>query len=173
MAGTAKDSTVGLGARILGGAVPVWSHSIQRGYGAVRVRYGVEISELDETGAMAMGSTNTRELDELATRLEAFVAERDWAQFHSPKNLSMALAGEVGELIEHFQWLTEEQSRGLSGEALEEVRAEIADVQIYLLMLARKLDIDLLQAARDKLETNAEKYPVEKARGRARKYTNL
>ncbi|WP_019624754.1 nucleotide pyrophosphohydrolase [Thioalkalivibrio thiocyanoxidans] len=122
---------------------------------------------------MTMGSTTRCELDELATRLEAFVEERDWAQFHSPKNLSMALAGEVGELIEHFQWLTEEQSRGLSGEALEEVRSEIADVQIYLLMLARKLDIDLVQAANDKLETNAKKYPVDKARGLARKYTNL
>jgi len=120
-----------------------------------------------------MGSSSKRDLDELALRLEAFVEERDWAQFHSPKNLSMALAGEVGELIEHFQWLTEEQSRGLSREALEEVRAEIADVQIYLLMLARKLDIDLVQAASDKLEINARKYPVDKARGRARKYTNL
>lgn len=120
-----------------------------------------------------MGSNNARELDELAARLEAFVEERDWAQFHSPKNLSMALAGEVGELIEHFQWLTEEQSRGLSGKALEEVRAEIADVQIYLLMLARKLNIDLVQAASDKLEINAKKYPVDKARGLARKYTHL
>ncbi|WP_019594799.1 nucleotide pyrophosphohydrolase [Thioalkalivibrio sp. ALM2T] len=118
-------------------------------------------------------SSGTQELDVLASRVEAFVAERDWAQFHSPKNLSMALAGEVGELIENFQWLTQEQSRNLSGEAHEAVRQEIADVQIYLLLLARKLDIDLVQAANDKLEMNARKYPVEKARGNARKYSEL
>ncbi len=118
-------------------------------------------------------SSGTPELDELTARVEAFVAERDWAQFHSPKNLSMALAGEVGELIEHFQWLTQEQSRHLSAETHEAVRQEIADVQIYLLLLARKLDIDLLQAARDKLEINIRKYPVHKARGNARKYSDL
>jgi NTP pyrophosphatase (non-canonical NTP hydrolase) len=112
-------------------------------------------------------------LETLAARLEAFVEERDWSQFNSPKNLCMALSGEAGELIEHFQWLTEEQSRELSGEALEAVREEIADVQIYLLLLARKLDIDLLQAATDKMEANARKYPVERARGNARKYTEL
>lgn len=118
-------------------------------------------------------SRNAQGLEELASRLEAFVEERDWAQFHSPKNLAMALAGEVGELIEHFQWLTEEQSRELSGEAREAVREEIADVQIYLLLLARKLDVDLVQAASDKLEANARKYPADKARGSARKYTDL
>lgn len=112
-------------------------------------------------------------LETLAARLEAFVEERDWSQFNSPKNLCMALSGEAGELIEHFQWLTEEQSRALSGEALEAVREEIADVQIYLLLLARRLDIDLLQAATDKMEANARKYPVERARGNARKYTEL
>lgn len=112
-------------------------------------------------------------LETLASRLEAFVEERDWGQFNSPKNLCMALSGEAGELIEHFQWLTEEQSRELSGEALAAVREEIADVQIYLLLLARKLDIDLLQAAADKMEANARKYPVERARGTASKYTEL
>lgn len=118
-------------------------------------------------------SNGAQALEELATRLETFVEERDWAQFHSPKNLSMALAGEVGELIEHFQWLTEEQSRELSAEAREAVREEIADVQIYLLLLARQLEVDLVQAAQDKLETNTRKYPAEKARGNARKYTDL
>ncbi len=112
-------------------------------------------------------------LDNLAGRLEAFVRERDWEQFHSPKNLSMALASEVGELIEHFQWLTEEQSRELSDAAREAIRAEIADVQIYLLLLARGLGIDLVQAANEKLSANERKYPVDKARGSARKYTDL
>lgn len=122
---------------------------------------------------MNADSNGTKSLEELASRVETFVEERDWAQFHSPKNLSMALAGEVGELIEHFQWLTQEQSRELSGEAYESVRQEIADVQIYLLLLARKLNIDLVQAASDKLEMNARKYPVEKAHGNARKYSEL
>ncbi|WP_018882126.1 MULTISPECIES: nucleotide pyrophosphohydrolase [unclassified Thioalkalivibrio] len=122
---------------------------------------------------MNADSNGTKSLEELASRVETFVEERDWAQFHSPKNLAMALAGEVGELIEHFQWLTQEQSRELSGEAYESVRQEIADVQIYLLLLARKLDIDLVQAASDKLEMNARKYPVEKAHGNARKYSEL
>lgn len=122
---------------------------------------------------MEVGSNSRQGLEDLALRLEVFVEERDWAQFHSPKNLAMALSGEVGELIEHFQWLTEEQSRELSDKAREAVRAEIADVQIYLLLLARKLDMDLLQAANDKLEANAQKYPSDKARGSARKYTDL
>ncbi|MFO7955131.1 nucleotide pyrophosphohydrolase [Thioalkalivibrio sp.] len=112
-------------------------------------------------------------LEELASRLEAFVDERDRAQFNSPKNLSMALAGEVGELIERFQWLTQEQSQHLSAEAHEAVRQELADVQIYLLLLARKLDIDPVEAVSDKLEVNARKYPVDEARGNARKYSDL
>ena len=118
-------------------------------------------------------TNGTQALEELTARVEAFVEARDWAQFHSPKNLSMALAGEVGELIEHFQWLTQDQSRTLPEDTHEAVRQEIADVQIYLLLLARKLDIDLLEAASDKLEMNARKYPVEKARGNARKYSDL
>lgn len=122
---------------------------------------------------MEEGSRSAQGLEDLALRLEVFVEERDWAQFHSPKNLAMALGGEVGELIEHFQWLTEEQSRDLSDKAREAVRAELADVQIYLLLLARKLNMDLLQAANDKLEANARKYPLDKARGNARKYTDL
>jgi dCTP diphosphatase len=122
---------------------------------------------------MEEGSRSTQGLEDLALRLEMFVEERDWAQFHSPKNLAMALGGEVGELIEHFQWLTEEQSLDLSDKAREAVRTELADVQIYLLLLARKLNMDLLQAANDKLEANARKYPADKARGNARKYTDL
>ncbi|WP_018936256.1 nucleotide pyrophosphohydrolase [Thioalkalivibrio sp. ALJ24] len=122
---------------------------------------------------MSKESRTSTELDDLAGRLEAFVRERDWEQFHSPKNLSMALAGEVGELIEHFQWLTEERSRELSDAEREAVQAEIADVQIYLLLLARGLGIDVVQAANEKLNVNEQKYPVDKARGSARKYTDL
>ncbi|WP_018871058.1 nucleotide pyrophosphohydrolase [Thioalkalivibrio sp. ALgr3] len=122
---------------------------------------------------MSTESRNSTELDDLAGRLEAFVRERDWEQFHSPKNLSMALAGEAGELIEHFQWLTEERSRELSDAEREAVQAEIADVQIYLLLLARGLGIDVVQAANEKLNVNEQKYPVDKARGSARKYTDL
>ncbi len=122
---------------------------------------------------MATEASTCPQLEDLTARLEAFVAERDWAQFHSPKNLSMALAGEAGELLEHFQWLTEDQSRSLSPATHAAVRAEMADVQNYLLLLARQLDIDLLQAVSDKIEENARKYPADKARGHARKYTEL
>lgn len=121
---------------------------------------------------MPMEEQDTR-LDEIAQQLEAFVAERDWDQFHSPKNLAMALTGEVGELVEHFQWLTEEQSRQLAEGDSAAVREELADVQIYLLLLARNLDVDLLGAVKDKLAKNAEKYPAHRARGNSRKYTEL
>lgn len=100
-----------------------------------------------------------------------FVAEREWDQFHTPKNLAMALAGEVGELLEHFQWLTAEQSANLSPEQLEEVAHEIADVQIYLAALADQLNIAIGTAVRKKLALNAEKYPPDQARGSAAKYT--
>lgn len=109
----------------------------------------------------------------IAARVNEFVRERDWEQFQSPKNLAMALTGEVGELVEHFQWLTEQQSRELSDEPLNAVRTELADVQIYLMLLAQRLGVDLLEAAEEKLAINARKYPVEKARGNARKYTEL
>ena len=121
---------------------------------------------------MATEQQDTR-LAEIAKQLEEFVTERDWDQFHSPKNLAMALTGEVGELVEHFQWLTEEQSRQLGEEEAAAVREELADVQIYLLLLARKLDVDLLGAVEDKLAKNAEKYPAHRARGNSKKYTEL
>jgi NTP pyrophosphatase (non-canonical NTP hydrolase) len=110
---------------------------------------------------------------ELAERLRAFAEERDWEQFHSPKNLSMALSVEVAELLEHFQWLTEEQSLDLSAEVRGKVREELADVFIYLVRLSDRLGIDLMAAAWDKVAKNAEKYPVEKSRGHKRKYTEL
>ncbi|HET9042329.1 MAG TPA: nucleotide pyrophosphohydrolase [Burkholderiales bacterium] len=112
-------------------------------------------------------------LDSLRDRLRAFIAERDWDQFHNPKNLAMALVAEAGELVEHFQWLTPEQADALSPETRAEVEHEIADVLIFLVELADRLKIDPLAAADRKLALNAQKYPVEKARGRATKYDKL
>lgn len=108
----------------------------------------------------------------LAVLLREFAAERDWDQFHSPKNLSMALAVEVSELMEHFQWLTEKQSAVLPPEKKKLVQEEIGDVLIYLTRLADRLGINPLEAAFQKLEVNRTKYPVEKAMGSAKKYTD-
>ncbi len=113
------------------------------------------------------------ELDGLRDRLRDFAAARDWDQFHSPKNLAMALSAEAGELVETFQWLTEEQSRRPTPEALAAAGEEIADVLLYLIRLADKLGIDPLAAADAKLLANAQKYPADKARGNAKKYTEL
>lgn len=110
------------------------------------------------------------ELTALKARVRDFVAEREWERFHSPKNLAMALIVEAAELVENFQWLTEEQSAQLDAAKRERVEHEIADVFIYLLSLSDRLGIDLLRAAGDKLELNARKYPVDKARGNALKY---
>lgn len=114
-----------------------------------------------------------RTIETLSAELRNFAAERDWDQFHSPKNLAMALAVEAAEIMEHFQWLTEEQSCALPPEKLHQVREEIGDVLIYLARLADQLGIDLLEAAVKKLEVNRTKYPVDKARGTAKKYTEL
>ena len=113
------------------------------------------------------------EFDKLRDQLRDFAAARDWDQFHSPKNLAMALAGEAGELLENFQWLTEEQSRRPSPEVLAAASEEIADVLLYLVRLSDKLGIDPVEAAHRKMAANAQKYPVEKARGTARQYTEL
>ncbi|MEX0958372.1 MAG: nucleotide pyrophosphohydrolase [Burkholderiales bacterium] len=112
-------------------------------------------------------------LEALRVKLAQFVAERDWDQFHSPKNLAMALIGEAGELVEHFQWLTEEQSLSLAEDVRAEVALEIADVLMFLVRLSDKLGIDPLAAAERKLALNARKYPVEKSRGKATKYDKL
>jgi dCTP diphosphatase len=112
-------------------------------------------------------------LESLRARLAAFAAERDWDQFHNPKNLAMALAGEAGELVEHFQWLSFEQAANLTPATREEVALECADVLLFLLRLCDKLGIDLGAAADRKLVLNAKKYPVEKSRGRATKYDKL
>lgn len=108
-------------------------------------------------------------LDSLTELLRAFAQTRDWDQFHSPKNLSMALSVEAAELLEHFQWLTEHESLNLSASQHEQVALEMADVFIYLLRLADKLDIDLLEIARRKIVLNEQKYPAEKVRGKAGK----
>jgi len=112
-------------------------------------------------------------MKELTQKLREFAADRDWEQFHSPKNLAMALSVEVAEIVEHFQWLTEEQSKNLLKDKLEEVEAELADTLIYLVRLADKLDIDLLAASHNKIEVNQRKYTVDKARGSAKKHTEL
>ena len=113
------------------------------------------------------------ELEDLAARLRAFAEERDWEQFHSPKNLSMALAVEAAELLEHFQWLTEAESLALPPARREQVAEEIADVFIYLIRLADRLGIDLSAAARAKILKNAARYPVGKSRGHKKKYSEL
>ena len=112
-------------------------------------------------------------LRDLRDALRSFAAERDWDQFHSPRNLAAALAVEAAELLEPFQWLTDEQSRELSTEARAAVEQEMADVLRYLVRLADKLGVDLEQAARAKIALNAEKYPVERARGSSQKYDAL
>lgn len=108
-------------------------------------------------------------IDELRQRLREFARERDWEQFHSPKNLAMALIVEAAELVEHFQWLTPAQSQALEPDRREQVAQELADVFIYLVRLADRLDIDLLDAAERKIAVNARKYPADKVRGSARK----
>ncbi len=116
---------------------------------------------------------HTDNLETLRARLAKFAAERDWDQFHNPKNLAMALTGEASEVLEHFQWLTFEQASDLPAETRAEVALECADVLLFLLRLCDKLDIDLVAAAEKKLALNAKKYPVEKSRGKATKYNKL
>jgi len=117
------------------------------------------------------GNAMSDALSALQQRVAAFAAARDWEPFHSPKNLAMALSVEAAELVEEFQWLTEEQSRALDAERRERVRLELADVFIYLLRIADKLGVDLVAAANDKIVLNEKKYPADRVRGDARKYT--
>ncbi len=109
----------------------------------------------------------------LQASLRAFASEREWDQFHSPKNLAAALSVEAAELLEHFQWLTEDQSRSLPDDKREAIAEEVADVFLYLLQLADKLRIDPVQAAQKKMQTNTIKYPVERAKGTSKKYSEL
>ncbi len=108
-------------------------------------------------------------LDDLNSKLLAFARERDWEQFHSPKNLSMALAGEAGELLEHFQWLSEDASYDLGAEKQDQVAMELADILIYLIRLSERLDVDLVDAAYRKLAINQARYPSDRVRGDARR----
>lgn len=109
-------------------------------------------------------------MDGLLEKIRRFRAERDWDQFHSPKNLAMALMVETAELAEHFQWLSQQQSRELPEPKRREIKEELGDVFIYLLNLADKLDIDLREAAHEKIEINSRKYPAERVRGKSWKY---
>ena len=110
-------------------------------------------------------------LNNLRSRIDRFVTERDWAQFHTPKNLAMAMIVEAAELVELFQWNTPEESQQLTPEKREAVSHELADTFVYLLRIAEVLEIDLIEAANAKIELNAKKYPVEKVRGSNAKYT--
>lgn len=112
-------------------------------------------------------------LQTLARQLQQFADARDWGPFHAPKNLASALTVEAGELLEHFQWLTEDQSRQLTPNQKQAVAHEMADVLLYLVQLSTALDINLVDAAQAKMALNAQKYPVEQARGHSRKYDTL
>jgi dCTP diphosphatase len=110
------------------------------------------------------------EIEEIRDELRRFAADREWDQFHSPKNLATALTIEAAELLEHFQWLTDDQSLTLSPEVREQVVLEMADVFLYLVRLADRLDANLIDAARQKLAINAQRYPVSLSKGSAKKY---
>ncbi|MCG3142859.1 MAG: hypothetical protein HONDAALG_00154 [Gammaproteobacteria bacterium] len=105
----------------------------------------------------------------LRDRLREFARARDWDQFHTPKNLSMALIAEAAELVEHFQWLTPEQSADLPPDKIAAVRHELADIFVYLVRLADKLNVNLLAAAAEKMAINERRYPADRVRGDARR----
>lgn len=112
-------------------------------------------------------------LKDLAHRLDRFAVEREWKQFHSPKNLAAALIVEAGELLEHFQWMTDDQSRQLPPEKIGAIGAELADVLLYLIQLSSALGVDPIAAAQAKLRINEQRYPVDRSRGNSRKYDEL
>lgn len=116
-------------------------------------------------------------LEALSARLKAFAIERDWEQFQSPKNLSMALIVEAAELVEHFQWLTQQQSVDVSldkdSQKYREIALEMADILAYLLLIAEKMDVDLLASLKEKIEINEQRYPADKVRGSAKKYSEF
>lgn len=112
-------------------------------------------------------------MKELIKTIRNFAHRRDWDQFHSPKNLAMALSVEVAEIVEHFQWLTQAESNNMDAAKLAAIKEEIADVMIYLTQLADRFGIDPVQAAEEKMRINEKKYPVDKVKGIAAKYTDL
>ena len=109
-------------------------------------------------------------MKELSEKIRAFARDRDWEQFHSPKNLAMALSVEVAEVVEHFQWLTQDESFNLADEKRQAVGEELADIFVYLVRLADQLDIDLSEAVDRKIALNEVKYPADLVRGSAKKY---
>ena len=109
------------------------------------------------------------QLEQLRERLARFASDRDWDQFHSPKNLSMALIAEAAELVEHFQWLSEEDSKNLDADKQKDVSMELADIFIFLIRVADKLGVDLADAAWEKIETTEARYPVDKVKGSAKR----
>jgi dCTP diphosphatase len=135
----------------------------------------MKYSFLDVGLTTIMDESTTREgrdsVDDLRNAIRVFIGVRDWEQFHSPKNLAMALSVEVSEIVENFQWLTEEEGRNLPPEKLAKIREEIGDVMIYLTEFADKLAIDPVEAAKSKMTINGQKYPVELVKGKASKYT--
>ncbi|GKS84765.1 nucleotide pyrophosphohydrolase [Acidovorax sp. SUPP1855] len=142
-------------------------HSIQSGF-------ILATSTLDTRLYQTMTSRRMPDsLTELAQQLDQFAMERDWKQFHSPKNLASALVVEAGELLEHFQWITEAQSRELTPAKLDAVGAELSDVLLYLIQLSTALGIDPIAAAQAKLQLNALKYPIDRAHGTSKKYNEL
>lgn len=117
-----------------------------------------------------MSAVNNDSLELLKLAMRQFAQEREWEQFHSPKNLSMALAGETAELLDCFRWLTEEGSYQLDDDQMSAVKDELADVLLFTVRLADKLNVDLFSAAKDKIAKNAERYPAEKVKGSSKKY---
>lgn len=118
---------------------------------------------------MSKSESHSDTIEELRVRLADFARARDWEQFHNAKNLSMALIGEAAELVEHFQWLTPEQSMNLSPDKLDEVALELADIFIYTIRTADRLGVDLIDAAWRKVAINESRYPADKVRGDARR----
>lgn len=110
-------------------------------------------------------------LQDLKDRMAIFVRERDWEQFHTPKNLAMSIAIEAAELMEHFQWLSVDDSKDLDPERLVDIGEELADIIIYSLSLSNSLSLDLSQTVIAKMEKNSRKYPTEKVKGKSHKYT--
>lgn len=128
------------------------------------------MSSRDEQAGTPAAGRGPDELEALKLRLRRFADERDWAQFHSPKNLAMALSVEVAELAEIFQWLTEQQSNALDGARRRRAEDELADVLIYVVRLADRLGVDLLDAVERKMVDNERKYPASRVRGQSLKY---
>jgi len=149
---------------MLAGGPPSWM---------VRARFEVHNSVDTRPTHLRLPMTATDpDLAALTARIRRFAAERDWEQFHTPKNLTMALAAEVGELIEQFQWLTDAQSSELTPAQRTAVSDEIADVFIYLVRLCDVVGVDLHRAALAKIEINEGRYPAERVRGSAKKYSD-